>query len=238
MELTSGFSILILGFLVLVFGSILRRRASDQLQFWFLGWVLLLLHLLAGLIGPAVGIADQLTSSLSSSATILAGLAFVLAVFTGTARDQKYLAAAVGIPSVLFANAVSWNVAAKPVLMAIISAGGAGILGALWYVYRVRRPSIYAAAGTTVVIAFVARDIVHGDFAGAIYGIQAGLFFCSGLLFTAGSSAGRLARSRPRWDCLPGEGRCWTWDRMRLDWPMPWYRAQRGTHRCTWWHWE
>ena len=40
-------NILILGILVLMFGSLLRRRTSDQLQFWFIGWVLLLLHYVA-----------------------------------------------------------------------------------------------------------------------------------------------------------------------------------------------
>ncbi|MGZ4819314.1 MAG: inner membrane CreD family protein, partial [Terriglobales bacterium] len=81
MDLNSPISVLILGFLVLVFGSILRRRATDQLQYWFFGWVLLLVHLLLGLISEKVGAtAAYIFASLGTSAMILAALSFVLAV--------------------------------------------------------------------------------------------------------------------------------------------------------------
>ncbi len=183
MELTSGFSILILGFLVLVFGSILRRRASDQLQFWFLGWVLLLVQLLAELIGPTLGLPGQVTASVSSSATILAGLAFLLAVSQGDSRDQRYLAAAIAAPALLYANAVSWNLLARPLLLAVMVGGVAAILGVLWRNHRFQRDAVCAAAATVVLAAYIARDVAGGDFRSGIYAIQAGLFFASGILF-------------------------------------------------------
>ena len=78
MDLNSSISILILGFLVLVFGSILRRRATDQLQYWFFGWVLLLVHLLAGLVGERIGAAaDHFGLRVAMTVPLIAALVVV-----------------------------------------------------------------------------------------------------------------------------------------------------------------
>src|SRR5262245_20217936 len=134
MELSSTISILILGFLVLVFGSILHRRATDQLQFWFLGWVFSLLRLLASLVGPRIGVADRITFGLSSSATILAGISFIIAVSMAcnNFRARTWLTAAVATPAIIYINAVATNIIAKPLLFAILIGGLAGILAVLW----------------------------------------------------------------------------------------------------------
>lgn len=187
MELSSPTtSILILGFLVLVFGSILRRRTTDQLQFWFLGWVFLLAHLLAELLGPRIGLAEQITSSLSSSVMILAGISFVLAVSAvcENSRDRKLLIAAVATPAVLYISAVSWNITLKPLLFAIIASGVAGTLSLLWLLYRqVNRDVLYTAAACVAVAALVANSVARGEYTSGIYSVQAGLFIFSGVLF-------------------------------------------------------
>src|SRR5262249_46127023 len=130
MELGNTISILVLGFLVLVFGSILRRRATDQLQFWFVGWVLSLVHLLTGQFGPRIGVTEQITFSLSFRATILAGVSFIVAVLAacGNSRQRLYLSAAAAVPALVYTGAVSWNVTGKPILFAIVAGGLAVIL--------------------------------------------------------------------------------------------------------------
>ena len=193
MELGNTISILVLGFLVLVFGSILRRRATDQLQFWFLGWVLSLIHLLAGLLGPRIGVADQITSSLSSSATILAGVSFIIAASPSCGNFA--LTAALAVPALIFTNAVSWNITSKALLFTIIGGGLAAILRLLWILNRrVNRDVLYSAGGCVAVAALVANSVERGEFASGIYDIQAGLFIFSGVLFY---------RRFRRWDIGP-----------------------------------
>jgi diguanylate cyclase (GGDEF)-like protein len=186
MDLNSPISILILGFLVLVFGSILRRRATDQLQYWFLGWVLLLVHLLVSLIGERIAAAERITSSLSTSATILAGLSFVLAVSSvcETTRQRRLLAAAVGTPALLYANAVVWNLTAKSLLYAIVACGVVAVLALLWELYRGLNWRVLATACAAGALgALVAYCVARGDFSSGVYTIQAGLFLFSGVLF-------------------------------------------------------
>jgi diguanylate cyclase (GGDEF)-like protein len=189
MDLVSHSSILILGFLVLVFGSILRRRATDQLQYWFLGWVLLLVHLLAGLIGERIGAAaDQITSSISTSAIVLAGLSFLIAVttFYETTRERRFFIAAVAIPALLYSNAVSWNLTSKPLLFAIIAGGLAGIFVLLWALYgRLSRHVVLTGGASVAVALLVGYCVARGEYASGVYSIQAGLFIFSGALFHA-----------------------------------------------------
>ena len=186
MELSSTISILILGFLVLVFGSILRRRATDQLQFWFLGWVFSLLRLLAGLVGPRIGVADQITFSLSSSATILAGISFIIAVSMtcNNFRARTWLAAAVATPALLYINAVALNFIAKPLLIAILIGGLAGVLAVLWSLNpRANRQFLCGASVCVALTALAIASITRGEFASGSYRMQAGLFIIGGVLF-------------------------------------------------------
>jgi diguanylate cyclase (GGDEF)-like protein len=186
MDLNSPISILILGFLILVFGSILRRRATDQLQYWFFGWVLLLVHLLAGLIGERIDAAGQITSSLGASATILAGLSFVIAVstFCESPRERRFFIAAVATPALLYANAVSWDLTLKPLYYAIIAGGVAGIFVSLRVLHRRLNRHVLRTTGSFVAVAvLVGYCVTRGEFGSGVYSIQAGLFLFAGALF-------------------------------------------------------
>jgi diguanylate cyclase (GGDEF)-like protein len=186
MESSSTLSILILGFLVLVFGSILRKRTTEQMQLWFLGWVLLLINLLAVLLFPRIGIADRITSSVSGSATILTGVSFLLAVSSawGKPENRKYVVAAVAAPALIYTNAVCWHVTTKPLLLAVIAGGLAANAWVLWRLYgRFNRQMICASSACVAVAGFIARDVAGGDFASGTYSMQAALFLFSGALF-------------------------------------------------------
>jgi hypothetical protein len=78
MSATAVPNILALGFLVLIFGSILRRRATDQLQFWFFGWVLMLLHFITELFAPVLDL--RVVKALSACSIEIAGVLFLIAV--------------------------------------------------------------------------------------------------------------------------------------------------------------
>ena len=75
---TELLDLLILGLLVVLFGSIYRKRVSGRLRFWVVGWVLILLHAAALLPRPASFILQTLCTSVGISALILAGVCFLL----------------------------------------------------------------------------------------------------------------------------------------------------------------
>jgi hypothetical protein len=138
------------------------------------------------LLGPRIGVADQITSSLSSSATILTGVSFIVAVSTkcGNFGQRVFLSAASAIPTLIYTNAVSWNITAKPLLLAIITGGLAAVLFVLWSLHqRINRNLLYTAGGCVSLASLVASSVAHGELAGGIYAIQAGLFIFSGVLF-------------------------------------------------------
>lgn len=71
--------ILILGLLVLLFGSIYRTRRTLRLRFWIAGWFFILAHFAFIIPNPASDFWSGLDSSISLAALILGGICFLLA---------------------------------------------------------------------------------------------------------------------------------------------------------------
>lgn len=71
--------LLALTILVLVFWSILRRRAGGKLQAWLVGWVFVLLHFAVRLFGGKPGDLQTVAYAVSSITLVLAGAAFIYA---------------------------------------------------------------------------------------------------------------------------------------------------------------
>lgn len=71
--------ILILGLLVLLFGSFYRNRKTLRLKYWIAGWVLILAHFTLLLPNPASNFWSNLDGALCISALMLGGVCFLLA---------------------------------------------------------------------------------------------------------------------------------------------------------------
>ena len=71
--------LLALTILVFVFWSILRRRAGTKLQAWLLGWIFILLHFAAQLLGGRPGDLQTIAYTISAIMLELAGAAFIYA---------------------------------------------------------------------------------------------------------------------------------------------------------------
>lgn len=71
--------LLALTILVFVFWSILRRRAGGKLQAWLLGWIFILLHFAAKILGGQPGTLQTFVYALSAMMLALAGAAFIYA---------------------------------------------------------------------------------------------------------------------------------------------------------------
>lgn len=71
--------ILILGLLVLLFGSIYRTRPALRLRYWIVGWFFVLAHFALNIPNPASSFWSNTDGALSMAALILGGICFLLA---------------------------------------------------------------------------------------------------------------------------------------------------------------
>jgi len=80
--------IIIIGCLVLLFASTYRKRATDMVRSWTIGWVLILIHFAALLFHPASLLAQNLLFAVALVSLIACGIVFLLAS-TEKAEDTK-----------------------------------------------------------------------------------------------------------------------------------------------------
>jgi hypothetical protein len=100
--------ILILGLLVLLFGSIYRTRRTFRLRYWIAGWLFILAHFALLLPNPASIFWSDLTGALGIAALILGGMCFLLASSTACIAERPKIGmqALLSIPVLLF---VIWH---------------------------------------------------------------------------------------------------------------------------------
>lgn len=184
MSATAVPNILALGFLVLIFGSILRRRATDQLQFWFFGWVLMLLHFIAELFAPILDL--RLVKTLSACSIELAGILFLIAVsqVCSNRRRRWMLATVVSLPTLAYTVALAWNAVSKPLFYSLLAIAIPGAMGLVWSFYR--RITLYVVSVLIGILAFgllMTAAVHRGTFASVVSLIQAVLFLFCGTLY-------------------------------------------------------
>jgi diguanylate cyclase (GGDEF)-like protein len=181
MSVTAVPNILALGFLVLIFGSILRRRATDQLQFWFFGWVIMLLHFMAQLFTPVLNL--RVVAMLSACSIEIAGVLFLIAVSQVCSNHSRRwtMALAVAVPTLAYTVAVAWNAVSKPLFYGLLAAAIPGSMAMVWSFYR--KITVYVAialAGILGVGAVMALAVHAGSYAAVVSMVQALLFvYCA-----------------------------------------------------------
>src|SRR5271157_2423753 len=101
-------SLIALAILVVVFWAILRRGTSERLHLWLTGWILVLIHFLAQFVDVGQGMWDRMASAVNLNALELASIAFLISVSRGASNRsrQLLLAAVIGVPAVLYTDAV------------------------------------------------------------------------------------------------------------------------------------
>jgi diguanylate cyclase (GGDEF)-like protein/PAS domain S-box-containing protein len=164
--------ILILGLLVVLFGSIYRKRASGRLRFWVIGWLLVELHFAAQMMHPMSLAYQNLSQSLSIGALILSGVCFLLSA--SPICEARWLSGLVvsfvAIPALFYTNYLIFGGARVwPLYLAAIATAVGGTAIA-WSFYR----------QSVQLLIFVTLTFVAGEF-WAFYGIshrrpEAGIF--------------------------------------------------------------
>lgn len=96
--------ILIIGLLVLLFGSIYRKHATVRIRFWLLGWLFILIHFGLLLMSPPDAWGQNLVAAAAESALLLCGGAFVLSSGLVWERGDRFAIPAVllSVPPVLY----------------------------------------------------------------------------------------------------------------------------------------
>ena len=96
--------ILIIGLLVILFGSIYRRHATARVRFWLLGWLFILIHFGLLLLNPADDLGQRLVVTVAESALLLCGAAFALSSDLVRERGWRYAMSALllSLPPVLY----------------------------------------------------------------------------------------------------------------------------------------
>ncbi|GGH09747.1 putative bifunctional diguanylate cyclase/phosphodiesterase [Silvibacterium dinghuense] len=125
--------ILILGLLVLVFGSIFRTRPTVRLRYWIIGWFLILIHFAVLLWSPATPFKAALAATAMLSTLLLGGVAFLLAGdrrHLGVLRGFRLIALLCG-PGLLYAALTSFQYSNRLLLTGIVLLQAGGTLVAI-----------------------------------------------------------------------------------------------------------
>jgi diguanylate cyclase (GGDEF)-like protein/PAS domain S-box-containing protein len=104
--------ILIIGLLVILFGSIYRRQATVRVRFWLLGWFFILIHFGLLLYTPAETWGANLMVAAAEGGLLLCGAAFALSSTLVWEEGWRFAAPALllSIPPVMYVTVVTlWN---------------------------------------------------------------------------------------------------------------------------------
>ncbi|HEX5236800.1 MAG TPA: sensor domain-containing diguanylate cyclase [Silvibacterium sp.] len=180
--------ILILGLLVLVFGSIYRTRKTLRLRYWIAGWLFILAHFALLLLNPAGKLWLNVTGGLGIAALLLGGLCFLVAsspAFTkpGPAlRAQVLLAAPVALFG--FVAVFGFSNALMPAFLALVEYA---VLSFVFRCWRQNRLILVASAICAVMAAvWAAHDMVtHQDIPG-VYPVLTQIYLMNAVVYWYG----------------------------------------------------
>lgn len=127
-----------IGGLVTVFASLLRRTRQTRLRYWLVGWVMILVHIVAQLVALNLPALQQPAEALSLTMLLLTSVAFIWA---GHQRRSGWVSGfawtlLVAAPDVAFVVALAYG-QGSPVLLLGLTALAAG--AALWLFHTDRR---------------------------------------------------------------------------------------------------
>jgi diguanylate cyclase (GGDEF)-like protein/PAS domain S-box-containing protein len=175
------------GNIVLLFASLLKSKLDGPLKFWFLGWLSIFMHFVAALLpsghSPKLNFVIEV---LFLGTLVLAGIAFLIAN-TSLYADRnrtRGLAAALGIPSLLYALATCVPNSPRLPLIALIVISLSATAGIVWNHYRTWSPYVVTLIAGLVLIGMVLlRFTWTGQIAAGLFTILSSLYFCNAFVY-------------------------------------------------------
>jgi len=178
--------ILILGLLILLFGSIYRKRGATRLRFWVLGWFFILAHFGVLLPNPVSSFWENSASAISLSTLFLSGICFVLAstVSIMTRKQRVYVAVLLSIPALLYIGLTSFGFHSQILLYPLVMAGEVIVVILTYCFYEsdavIRRVSVSSASGVAL---WMAYEMSQQQAEIGVYAILTQLFLMNAVLY-------------------------------------------------------
>jgi diguanylate cyclase (GGDEF)-like protein len=139
--------------LVGVFAAISRQPTRERVRLWLIGWALILVRSLVQFVhsGPA-GHWTSLDLAIALSTLELASIAFLVSVApkADTGKRQTLLATAIGVPALVYTNAMIFGIEADSFYYVVIALGLVALLLVVWSWYK--RISLYVVAISTAAL--------------------------------------------------------------------------------------
>ena len=179
-------SLFVLSILVLLFREILRQGTFERWDLWLAGWTLVLMHFVAQSVDVGQVLWTRIATAISLNALELASIAFLVSVSRGASdrRRQLLLAAVIGIPAVVYTDAVIWDVTVRSFYYAVIALALTGALLVIWDFYRTITPYVAGMwIGCMALSCVVAWAVMRGKLDLGIVLILAALNFIVAGLF-------------------------------------------------------
>jgi len=178
--------ILILGLLVLLFGSIYWTKRTPRLRDWIVGWICILAHFALSLPNPASSLLSNLYGALGITALLLGGLFFLLASSTACreAGPDVVMKALLVAPATIFVFAAGAGFSNMPLLLLFFVGFEAGILRFAFSCWKQARlvivVSVLSAAGAVV---WAGHDILTHQQIPGIYAALTQVYLINAVLY-------------------------------------------------------
>lgn len=177
--------ILILGLLVLVFGSIYRTRKTLRLRYWIAGWLFILAHFALVLPNPAGRFWSDMDAGLGIAALLLGGLCFLMASSrppnaTGAAtRSQALLVVPVALFG--FVAAFGFSYAVLPAFLALVEYAVLSFVFRCWRKSRgVIAVSVLSAVGAAI---WAAHDLATHQEIPGVYALLTQIYLMNAVVY-------------------------------------------------------
>ena len=187
--------IVIIGLLVILFGSIYRGHATVRVRFWLLGWFFVLIHFGLLLLNPADVAGQKLVLAAAMSALLLCGAAFALSSPLVWEKGWRYAAPALllSLPPVAYVTAVILWGGPKGLLVGLGAVAQAAYLAVVLRFGRgqgnaepgararvARLGGLLIVAGASLWLGVLLR---RGDVDNSIYPVLSEIFFLNAVLY-------------------------------------------------------
>ncbi len=178
--------ILILGLLVLLFGSIYRTRATPRLRYWIIGWLFVLAHFGIMLTNPKSDFWTSMVYSIGLGTLMLGAVCFMFAASRLRLGPKSALLACAILsgPALLYIFVTLFGFTNKSVLLLLALAIQGGVLVTARRLWRHIRHAFEASLICAVAaVIWMALMILHGQADTASYAILSQFYLMNAILY-------------------------------------------------------
>ena len=180
-------NLIALAILVAVFAAISRQHADERVKLWLVGWALVLLRSVVQFAHFGHPRLNNIDLTIALNSLVLASIAFLVSVApkATTLRRQLILSAVLGVPALVYTNAMIWGISAHSFYYGLVVVALTSELTVIWLWHRRITPYVICISSAAVLLlSFLAWGIASGNEDYGMHTILAALnFFAAGLFW-------------------------------------------------------